>query len=294
MMAIRRCLLLAPIVLASLMLVLGPPARCAPALWRVHGKVGTAYLFGSIHVLPPKTRWRTRAVDAAIRSSDVFAFEIPNDAETQARIQRLVAKKGQLPPGTTLPSLLTPEARADFEADLAREHIPHAAIDGKRPWLADLVLVVQQMALENASLADGVDTVLMEEATRQHRDTRYLETLDTQIALLVPTDPKLELDEFEADLREFRKQSDEFDALIAAWSNGDLAAIDRLINGEFAAHPEARKALLDDRNHAWASKIEGWLGEHRTFFITVGAGHLVGKNSLVELLRRDGFQVEGP
>jgi uncharacterized protein len=150
------------------------------------------------------------------------------------------------------------------------------------------------MALENASLAHGVDTVLMEEAARQHRDTRYLETLDTQIALLVPNDPKLELDEFEADLREFRKQGDEFDALIAAWSNGDLAAIDRLINGEFAAHPEARKALLDDRNHAWASKIEGWLGEHQTFFITVGAGHLAGKSSLVELLRRDGLQVEGP
>ena len=294
MMAIRRCLSLAPIVLASLILVFGSPARCAPALWKVHGNVGTAYLLGSIHVLPPETRWRTHAIDTAIRSSDVFVFEIPNDAETQARIQNLVVEKGLLPPGTTLPSMLTPEARADFEADLAREHIPHAAIDGKRPWLADLVLVVQQMALENASLAHGVDTVLMEEAARQHRDTRYLETLDTQIALLVPNDPKLELDEFEADLREFRKQNDEFDALIAAWSNGDLAAIDRLINGEFGAHPEARKALLDDRNHAWAGKIEGWLGEHRTFFITVGAGHLVGKSSLVELLRRDGLQVEGP
>ena len=293
-MAIRRCLCLAPIVLASLVLVFVSPARCAPALWKVHGNVGTAYLLGSIHVLPPQTRWRTRAIDSAIRSSNVFVFEIPNDAETQARIQNLVAEKGQLPAGTTLPSILSPEARADFEADLTREHIPHAAIDGKRPWLADLVLVVQQMALENASLAHGVDTVLMEEATRKHLETRYLETLDTQIALLVPTDPKLELDEFEADLREFRKQSDEFDALIAAWSNGDLAAIDRLINGEFAAHPEARKALLDDRNRAWAGKIEGWLGEHRTFFITVGAGHLVGKSSLVELLRRDGLQVEGP
>jgi len=294
MMAILRGLCLAPIVLASLILGFGSPARCAPALWKVHGNVGTAYLFGSIHVLPPETRWRTRAIDAAIRSSNIFAFEIPNDAKTQARIQRLVAEKGQLPAGTTLPSILTPEARADFEADLAREHVPRAAIDGKRPWLADLVLVVQQMALENASLAHGVDTVLMEEAALQHRDTRYLETLDTQIALLVPTDPKLELDEFEADLREFRNQSDEFDALIAAWSNGDLAAIDHLINGEFAAHPEARRALLDDRNHAWATKIEGWLGEHRTFFITVGAGHLVGKNSLGELLRKDGLQVEGP
>lgn len=293
MTANRRRLCLAPIVLAALILV-WTPALCAPALWKVRGNAGTAYFFGSIHVLPPETRWRTHAIDAAIRSSNAFVFEIPNDAQTQAKIQRLVAEQGQLPAGTTLPSILSPEARADFEADLTREHVPHAAVDGKRPWLADLFLVVQQMALENASLAHGVDTVLMEEAIRRRRDIRYLETVDTQIALMVPSDPKLELDEFEADLKEFRKRHDEFDAMIAAWSNGDLTTIDRLINGEFAAHPEARKALLDDRNRAWAREIEGWLGEHKTFFITVGAGHLAGKNSLIELLRKDGLEVEGP
>ena len=150
------------------------------------------------------------------------------------------------------------------------------------------------MAAENASLTQGVDATLMADAARHHWEMRYLETIDTQIALLVPNDPKLEVDEFEGDLKELRKENDEFAAMISAWSNGNLAELDRLINGEFGPHPEARKTLLDDRNRAWSKKIEAWLKEDKVFFITVGAGHLVGQNSLVHILRDDGYRIDGP
>jgi uncharacterized protein YbaP (TraB family) len=265
-----------------------------PALWRVKGKHGTAYLFGSIHVLPPDIDWRTSAVSEAIGRSDVLVFEIPNDPATQARIAELVSAKGLLPPGTSLPAMLSPEARSDYAADLALARIPSSSLDGKRPWLADLILVVRRMEQEDASFGNGVDATLMREAAGAHKEVRYLESIDTQIALLVPNDPKLELEEFEADLKEFHNENDEFAALVSAWSMGRIRAIDALINGEFASHPEARKALLDDRNRVWALKIERWLDENRTFFVTVGAGHLAGRNSLARLLRSDGYRVDGP
>jgi uncharacterized protein len=290
-----RGLAFAPYLLAVVTTVwANNSASGEPALWRVHGSPGTAYLFGSIHVLPPNVNWRSPRVDAAIRSANVFVFEIPNDEETQARIARLIAEKGQLPRGMTLPALLPPRSLVDYDADLALAHVPHSAIDGKRPWLADLFLVVQRMAQEKASPTLGVDATLMKEAASRRQEVRYLESIDTQIALLVPNDEKLELDEFEADLKEFRKEKDEFNDLISAWSRGDPSEIDKLINGEFSAHPEARKALLDDRNQAWSKKIESWLLEDKVFFITVGAGHLAGKNSLVQVLRHDGYRIDGP
>src|SRR5207302_10234810 len=101
----------------------GPESHAAPeahpALWKVHGARGTAYLFGSIHVLPQNINWRTPKIDAAIRQSNVLVFEIPNDPATQARLASLVAEKGQLPSGTSLRMLLSPEARPDYDADLA-------------------------------------------------------------------------------------------------------------------------------------------------------------------------------
>src|SRR5215207_2822 len=46
-----------------------------PALWRVSAGESTVYLFGSIHMLPRDWAWRTKAIDAVIRSSDAFVFE---------------------------------------------------------------------------------------------------------------------------------------------------------------------------------------------------------------------------
>ena len=64
--------------------------------------------------------------------------------------------------------------------------------------------------------------------------------------------------------------------MVKAWSKGDQAELDRLINGDLDQFPQARKELLDDRNPRWVPKIEAMLKEKHVFFITVGAGHLTG------------------
>ncbi len=270
----------------------GEPSH--PALWEVHGQRGVAYLFGSIHILPPNVEWRAPAIGDAIQRSKVFVFEIPNDATTQTRIAKLVSDQGELPAGASLRAMLSANAQADYDSDLALAHVSPRELDQKRPWLADLFLVMRNMAQENASPVLGVDAMLMREATAGGKEIRYLETLDDQVGLIVPKDPKLELEEFEADLKEFRSEKDEFGGLVSAWSQGDPDAIDRLLNSEFATHPAARRALLDDRNRAWARKLETWLKEPKIFFIAVGAGHLAGKNSLVQMLREHGYRVDGP
>lgn len=58
--------------------------------------------------------------------------------------------------------------------------------------------------------------------------------------------------------------------------------------------PAERKAMLDDRNHAWIPQIVAMLNEKHTYFITVGAAHLVGKIGVPTLLRQRGYRVDGP
>ena len=78
----------------------------------------------------------------------------------------------------------------------------------------------------------------------------------------------------------------------AATDATPLAVAKRLFDG--GQYPEARAAFFTDRNRAWVKQIEAMLRERKTFFITVGAGHLVGKDSVPALLRADGYKVDGP
>jgi hypothetical protein len=41
-----------------------------------------------------------------------------------------------------------------------------------------------------------------------------------------------------------------------------------------------------------ASKIEDFLKTKETYFVIVGAGHLVGEKGMVEILKKKGYQVD--
>jgi uncharacterized protein YbaP (TraB family) len=50
--------------------------------------------------------------------------------------------------------------------------------------------------------------------------------------------------------------------------------------------------LVIERNRKMVSKIEEYLKEKETFFVIVGAGHLVGNQGIIELLKGKGFLLE--
>jgi len=51
------------------------------------------------------------------------------------------------------------------------------------------------------------------------------------------------------------------------------------------------KVLLCDRNRLFFERLKGQLEKENTF-VAIGAGHLVGKENLLELLKDAGFKVE--
>lgn len=271
-----------------------PTVLAHPALWRVQGRYGMIWLLGSMHLLPDGIGWRTPAIARAIKQADVFVFEAPSDRVAMQKIQTLIATKGSLPPGQSLRTMLSSAARADYDDELAALNIVPAAVDTRRPWLASLLMSVMQMKQEAGHLKLGPDFQLALEAGVRHKEIRYLETIEQQMTLIVPSDPSVELEEFEADLKEMRSEKDEFPDFLAAWSNADIAKIDALMNGSFEGYPDARKVFLSDRNQAWVLQFEKMLDEKHTFFVTVGAGHLAGADGVPALLRAAGYKVEGP
>lgn len=265
-----------------------------PALWHVQGRGGDVYLLGSVHILPPDVQWRSPAIRAALKRTDIFVFEVPQDEQSIAKLQQMIAARGYLPPGQNLRGLLPPALRPDYDAAVTASGLPPSAIETMRPWLAALQIMFAQIAKQNFSAENGVDSQLAGEAVRTGKPVRYLETIEQQFALLAPEDRSLEMEEFEAGLKDLRDVISGVQPMVTAWSKGDVKALHELINGELDKFPAARKALLDDRNRAWLPKIQAMLGEKRTFFIAVGAGHLTGAQGLPALLRAAGYKIEGP
>jgi uncharacterized protein YbaP (TraB family) len=268
--------------------------RPSPSLWHVKGEQGEVYLLGSVHVLPPDLDWRTPAISRAIIRSDVLVFEVPQDQASITELDALIQAKGYLPEGQSLRGLLHPAAQPDYDAAVKTSGLAPALVDRERPWLAGLQLMFAQIAKLKFSVGSGVDSVLMAEADKNHKEMRYLETIAEQFALLAPDDRKLEVQEFESGLKDLRDVAAGIEPMVKAWSAGDQAKLDRLINGDLDEFPEARKMLLDDRNRRWVPKIEAMLKEKHVFFVTVGAGHLTGPVGLPALLRKAGYKVDGP
>ena len=264
-----------------------------PALWTVHGSKGTVYLFGSVHVLPPQVDWHRKEIDDAIARSDVLVFEVALDADAQRRMQDYIKAHGLLPAGQHLHDMISSDARKELDAEVAKLPLTPEAVDRMRPWLAALTIDVADITKDHYSAASGVDVQL--QAHANGKPIVGLETVEQQLALLAPGDPKTELEAFEADLKSSAEsENDEIGPLIDAWMHGRVDRIASLTQKELADYPDAKKLLFDDRNKAWVEKIAAYLDQPKIYFITVGAGHLAGPRGVPALLRARGFHVKGP
>jgi len=270
------------------------PMEAHPALWTAHGKKGTAYLFGSVHVLPQQVDWHTKSIDAAIAKADVFVFELPVEEDLQTHIQNYVKTRGTLPPDKHLRDMLSPKAREAFDREIAKLPMPASAFDHMRPWLADVTIDVMDIQNQHYSRQAGIEEQLKKEIAARNKPVIGLETVDQQLSLLVPDDPKVELQNFESDLENAKADNDKIGPLLDAWMQGDVRKLAHLTAADMKDYPQLRKVLIEDRNQAWVKKIVALLNENKTYFIAVGAAHLVGPRGVPALLRKQGLKVDGP
>ena len=84
------------------------------------------------------------------------------------------------------------------------------------------------------------------------------------------------------------KMHDDLQRLIDAWRAGDLRALEREFRKERAQAPKLYDDLLGARNRKWLPQIEALLREDRNYLVVVGTLHFVGRDGLLELLKRAG------
>ena len=278
-----------------------------PALWKIDGPAGDIYLFGSVHILPKGLQWRTPALDGALAQAQRLTFELDLDAaKNPAAMGAMVMKYGFLPPDRSLYKLLAPEHRVKLDKAAQDLGLTPIALDRMRPWLAAITLtslsILKQSRKDGKSqdasqtLNDmaGVDQQLWDWSKTAGKERGALETAEDQIRIFADLPEAQQVELLVVTIDEVSKAPQAVDLMLEAWKRGDTGKLDRSFNSDLERFPALRHAVLDARHEKWLPQIEAMMNDGKTHVIVVGTAHLVGRNSVVAMLRAKGVKVEGP
>ncbi|MEM8772813.1 MAG: TraB/GumN family protein [Pseudomonadota bacterium] len=270
------------------------PAENSPAMWKMTDEDSTVYLFGTFHILPPNVEWQTDAYAAAMAEAETTITEADtNSPEAQAALAQAVQQYGLNPPGTTLSSILGEERAAEFAKAADNLGVPMQVFEAQRPWLASLTLSV--LALQKAGFDPnaGVEPLLLAQANAEGDKIDHFETGVEQIEILASLDEDEMLANFDASLDQFVEFETLMGNMLDAWRTGDVKGLEEDINGQLRDEaPDAFQKLLVDRNENWVVEIKNIMAGQGDYFIAVGAGHLVGEDSVIDMLNEEGFKVK--
>ena len=265
-----------------------PPAGAVPgpALWQVADKDTTIYLFGTVHALPQGKNWFDGRIERAFNASDELVTEI--DMANAAASSGALQAASQLPAEQSLRALMSADNRQQYEAALVGLGLPVEAFDRYEPWVAAMTLSLMPLLRSGYDPQSGVELSLGGRATTKTRAA--LETVEEQVALFDGLPPEAPLEFLDETVEKIPEATTTLDAMVAEWLEGDAVGLANLLNAELT-DPVLYDRLLTARNANWAGWIENRLERPGTVFIAVGAGHLAGKGSVQDQLKKRGLRV---
>ena len=266
------------------------PATAAPALWVVKSEDATFYLFGTTHVLKPGTKWQTPPIARAFGESGELWVEVAD--ENPDTLKTLIVKLG-VDSAHPLSSKLGEDDLERVDTVAKTAGMPgEAALEPMRPWLAALTLVIVPIVQSGYDPAQGVDKALRAQAAAAGKPVRGLETVEEQLHIFADLPPPVELDLLRSTLDEVAEGPAKIQSMIAAWEKGDTKELEKaFVELTEEKYHKLYDVLIVKRNEAWADRIAKQLGRsHGTIFIAVGVGHLVGRDSVQNILERRGIK----
>jgi len=293
---VRRCaglalglsLVVAPALAASALAALRP---AKPALWVVRDADTTLYLFGTVHLLPKDLGWFDAEVAKAFQASHELKLELLPQQDPTA-LAPLIIQHALDPSGRTMAQRLNPTDHAAYVQALQRLGLPAEAMEPMEPWFVSVTTAALLYAKAGLDPENGVETVLAKAARQAGKPISALETPEQQFSLLEATPEAEQL----AMLQNLIQRPEEAQSLtrkiVDVWARGDAEATGSLLNENMKRAPQTSRVLLTERNLRWVQQLQQRLARPGVVFVAVGAGHLTGANSVQELLRKAGLQVE--
>jgi len=263
--------------------------KAKPAMWKLSDPDTTIYLFGTVHVLPSNLKWRTARFDQTVGRAKELVLEINDQGDKAAitQLYRRIAFSPGLPP---VLDRVPADKRDALAATIEKAGLKPAQLDSMETWAVAVTLGASMYAGMGVSADNGVENQLR--ASFKDRPVEGLETTAQQLGYfdVMPEETQRKL--LVSMVDDMKSATVDFQKMVTAWSSGDTGAIARTFDDELKKAPEIAKVLIDQRNANWVEWLKHRLDQPGTVMVAVGAGHLAGKGSVIDLLQKQGLKVE--
>jgi uncharacterized protein YbaP (TraB family) len=279
--------------------------RTGPGLWHVHRGTAQMWVLGSLSPLPKGITWRATEVEKVLGSTDRVLVPKPLEIGIVRILWLLVTERSviMVRGGKRLRDVLPPDLRARFALDRSKYTSDADKWEHFRPIVAAAFL--QQAAFHQAGLSARIDLGAAVRGLAKKHDVRVEEVkiagVGDILEALKSMPPATENTCVQASLATVEKDLPRLMDRARAWAIGNVERIESLPEpAEVAACLAALDSgaaagdLVGRVRSAWLESMEKYLQAGGTTLAVVNMDLLLGRGGLLDVLRAQGYEVEGP
>ena len=262
-------------------------------LWEimVPGAKNPSYVFGTIHIIPAEDFFYPAGTLAAFDKVDKVFFEIDmsqmNDMSTlMGMMDKLYMKDNK-----TLKDLLTNEEYSKVNTFFKSKGLPLIFLERMKPMFLTVLTYgdASPSALQEGKMK-SYEFSFLELANQLHYPTGGLETMDFQISVFDKIPYEVQAKMLVESIDQSSVEDGEFRKMVDLYKTQDIQKLVNSISEEGNGISDYEDILVNERNKNWIPIIIHEAQTQPSFF-AVGAGHLGGKNGVLNLLREKGVNI---
>lgn len=255
-------------------------------LWKIEGKnlKKPSYLFGTIHIIPQKDYFEPKGMMESLEKSDLFVGEL-NLSDSSA-IGMEVMTNMAMKNDTTLDMLLSPKEYKKLDSFfVSKMGMGLELFKSFKPILLSTML----LPLTSGEEVTSYEMELLKKANQKAIPMAGLESVAEQMSFIDKLPYAYQAKEL-MKVMDGDVKDDDFTVLIEAYKSQNIDLLAEEIKKQTQSSLAMEGILLNDRNKHWIPKIEDLISKQSCFF-AVGAGHLGGKEGVINLLKQKGYKL---
>jgi uncharacterized protein YbaP (TraB family) len=225
----------------------------------------------------------------AYSNAKALLMEVNLADSGSAEVQAEMLASATLPEGKTLPAVLGKERYGRADALAHEVGIELSTFDQFAPWFAAEAISQLQLTQLGFQPEAGVEMYFIQRAKTDGKSVAGLETIHDQISLFENMSLDTQAEYLVSSLEQAHDLPKEVDSMVQAWQRGDTHWFATHLESDLKQDSGLYQAILGARNRKWVPKIEALLNDDKNYLVIVGAGHLAGSGSVIDLLKKDGI-----